>query len=56
MGLNIFIAIVFGMLLYANTISIVKKMKSGENTDLNTIFGCLLTGFILYCIFTVCSK
>jgi uncharacterized membrane protein (DUF373 family) len=41
------------MLLYGNTVSIMKKVKSGENTELNTAVGCILAAFILLSIFNI---
>ena len=36
------------MFLYGNTVSIMKKVKNGEDTDRNTTVGRVLSGFIIY--------
>jgi hypothetical protein len=33
----------------------MKKVKSGEDTENNTIGGCILSAFILVSIFAVCG-
>jgi hypothetical protein len=49
-------SLIAGTLLYGNTVSIMKKVKNGENTELNTAVGCILVAFILYSIFAICAK
>lgn len=41
------------MLLYINTVSIMKKIKIGEDTSPNTTIGCILIGSIIYSIFAI---
>lgn len=41
------------MLLYINTVSIMKKIKNGEDTSPNTTIGCILIGSIIYSIFAI---
>jgi hypothetical protein len=41
------------MLLYINTVSIMKKIKNGEDTSPNTTIGCILIGSIIYSIFVI---
>lgn len=41
------------MLLYINTVSIMKKIKNGEDTSPNTTIGCILIASIIYSIFAI---
>lgn len=50
------IALISAVLLYINTITIIKKIKKDENTTLYTIFGCMCICFILASIFDICGK
>lgn len=43
------------MLLYGNIVSIMKKVKNGEDTENKTIVGCVLSAFILVSIFAICG-
>jgi hypothetical protein len=40
--------------LYIKTISIVKKIKHNEETDLDTFIGSILLGFIMFSIYYCC--
>lgn len=41
------ILIICSILLYINTVIIIKKAVKGEVTDTNTIYGCVLIGVIV---------
>lgn len=42
------VLIICSILLYINTVIIIKKAVKGEVTDTNTIYGCVLIGFIVW--------
>lgn len=50
------IGIVAAIILYINTVSIIKKVKRDEETFDNTIVGSFCLAVIIVCIFVVCSK
>ncbi|WP_165861362.1 hypothetical protein [Paenibacillus paeoniae] len=43
----VFIIPILGMMLYINTVKLLKNMKEGKNTANQTGWGSLLTGLIL---------
>lgn len=49
----VYVSIIGGMLLYINTVSIMKKIKKGEDTNLNTLVGAILVGAIIFSIFVI---
>lgn len=42
------VLIICSILLYINTVIIIKKAVKGEVTDTNTIYGCVLIGVIVW--------
>lgn len=46
-------SIIAGIVLYVNTVSILKKVKKEESTFYNTIVGCICTIVILTSIFVI---
>ncbi|MEG0775324.1 hypothetical protein [Clostridium sp.] len=53
MGVFVFGSVVAGVLLYINTVSIIKKVRKEENTEFNTLFGCISVAFIIYASFII---
>lgn len=57
MGAGYFYAsIVAVAILYANTVSILKKVQKEQDTSINTIVGCICSIVILYSIFGLCAR
>ncbi|WP_157668746.1 hypothetical protein [Lachnoclostridium phytofermentans] len=58
MGLAVYayLGILAAIVLYINTVTIIKKVKKDEDTAVNTIFGCMCMCFILIAIFSICGK
>lgn len=53
LGVFVFGSVVAGVLLYINTVSIIKKVRKEENTEFNTLFGCISVAFIIYASFII---
>ncbi|MFF2890301.1 hypothetical protein [Paenibacillus sp. NPDC057967] len=49
----IFIIPILGMMLYINTVKLLKNIKEGRNTANQTGWGAVLTGLILFLSFVV---
>jgi len=46
----VYASIIGAMLLYINTVSIMKKIKNGEDTSPNTTIGVILVAIIMFSI------
>jgi len=44
----IFIIPILGIILYVNTVKLLKNIKAGKNTELQTGLGAALTGVVLF--------
>lgn len=44
-------SIIAAIYLYVKTVSIMKKIKNGEETALDTFIGSILSGFIMFSIY-----
>jgi len=44
----IFIIPILGIMLYVNTVKLLKNIKAGRNTELQTGSGAVLTGLVLF--------
>jgi bacteriorhodopsin len=51
-----FAAIIAVVILYVNTVSILKKVRKEQETIINTIIGCVCLIVILISIFFVCGR
>lgn len=51
-----YLAFIAAIILYINTITIIKKVKKDENTSAHTFSGCICIILILVSIFEICGK
>lgn len=52
-GLLIFIIPILGIILYVNTVKLLKNIKEGKNTAQQTGWGAILTGLIIFLSFVL---
>lgn len=44
------------IILYINTVDVIKKASKDKNTAINTVIGCICSFIILLSIFEICGK
>ena len=49
-------SIIASVILYINIVTIIRKIKNNENTDADTVLGCVCIAFITFSFLSLCMR